>query len=163
MNIPIGIGGFLKNCSQPGIGTGSFSNFHTSMILVFESMADFWLVRGRSPNSTCAHSCYCGQYENSGALEGAPAAPPPGPPQSRLCPVFFHLVMFCTITSHVMSTKGLVTCQVACAKCLVACYIALALQMCMTWTQNMSGNAKVKKGCKRQTGGKSIAVVLLYC
>ncbi len=28
------------------------------------------------------------------------------PPQSRLCPVFFHLVMFCTITSHVMVPRA---------------------------------------------------------
>ncbi len=90
MNIPIGIGGFLKNCSQPGIGTGSFSNFHTSMILVFESMADFWLVRGRSPNSTCAHSCYCGQYENSGAISPPPPSISPLPCFFSPCHVLHH-------------------------------------------------------------------------
>jgi hypothetical protein len=31
----------------------------------------------------------------------------------------------------------------------------------MTWTPNMSENAKVKKGCKRQTGGKRIAAAYI--
>ncbi len=144
----------MKLCAQPEIGTGSFSNFHTSMILVFESMADFWLVRGRSPNITCAHSCYCSQYERI-LLQFPPSISP--------LPCFFSP---CHVLHHNLpcyGTKGLMTCQVACAKCLVACYIALALQMCMTWIQTMSGNPKVRKGCKRQTGGKRIAAVLLYC
>jgi hypothetical protein len=45
-----------------------------------------------------------------------------------------------------MRTKGHITCQVACAKGLVACYISPSTHnMGKTWTQNMSRNAKVKK------------------
>jgi hypothetical protein len=73
-------------------------------------------------------------------------------PPPLVCPLpFFHHVIFYTITSHVVTgTKGHIPCQVACAKGLVACYISPSThnmgKTCMkTQTQNMSGNAKVKK------------------
>jgi hypothetical protein len=61
------------------------------------------------------------------------------------------MLCFTPITTHVVTgTKGHIPCQVACAQGLVACYISPIThnmgKTCMkTQTQNMSGNAKVKK------------------
>ncbi len=95
------------------------------------------------------------------------------PPLSLpFCPefVFFHLVMLCTHNQPPMLwvprvPKGHVTCQVACAKGLVACYIPPnntrnMSKPCMTWTRNMSRNAPKKWG-NGQTEGKIIVVGLL--
>ncbi len=48
---------------------------------------------------------------------------------------FFTLSWFVPKTHHVTCTKGHRTCQVNCAKGLVACYMP---KMCMIWTQNMA-------------------------
>jgi len=77
---------------------------------------------------------------------------------------------FTPITTHVVTgTKGHIPCQVACAKGLVACYISpsthnMGKTGMKTQTQNMSGNAKVKKnGAKLgQTGKKNCSNTLVH-
>lgn len=78
---------------------------------------------------------------------------------SLVCPrpcVFFTLSCFAPVTSHVMSAKGHVTCQIACAKD-QCCSMLYAPS-----TQNMSINVKVKKNGAKATGGKKVPAVLLY-